>query len=85
MDTLLAILITGSEVFFYEKIRKEISSSGRCDCDAHDYSGIWICRDKDTGHCISGDVVCAQQQSVMAPTHSLPSEIVEIGEHYDGV
>ena len=29
--------------------------------------------------------VCAQQQSVMAPTHSLPSEIVEIGEHYDGV
>lgn len=26
MDTLLAILITGSEVFFYEKIRKEISS-----------------------------------------------------------
>ena len=28
-------------MFFYEKIRKEISSSGRCDCDAHDYSGIW--------------------------------------------
>ena len=28
--------------------------------------------------------VCAEQ-SVMAPTHSLPSEIVEIGEHYDGV
>ena len=56
MDTLLDIVITESEVFFYEEIRKEVNGSDRRDRNDRYFSGVWICRDKDTGSRISGDV-----------------------------